>query len=202
MKLVLSFDDGSKQDLKIADLLLQYKLPAIFYIPNNSHLTFREIKMLSQAGFEIGGHTVNHPEDMKRLSYEQGVYEVKNNKELLQGIIGKAVNSFAYPGGKFNDQTVDILKACGYLEARRTGWNNVELPADPYRITPSGFIHPDKKKFNGEDWATAAVKNLQKNKGYFHVFGHAEDIERYNMWQQVEDFFKYLQKFSYANLHT
>ena len=74
MRIETSWDDGHELDLRLADLLRKYKLPATFYI-NTVSEEKREGKDLSEddivslaKDFEIGGHTVSHPPDMKALS--------------------------------------------------------------------------------------------------------------------------------------
>ena len=58
-----SWDDGAKEDLKLADLLLKYDVPATFYLPlrnpERKVMNTREIKEIGER-FEIGGHTANH----------------------------------------------------------------------------------------------------------------------------------------------
>ena len=93
MKIISSFDDGHPLDLVIADALKKNSINGIFYIPNTNNgnllLTINEIKQLSNDGFEIGGHTVTHPNDMKELTDEQLKKEIFDNKTYLENIIGK-----------------------------------------------------------------------------------------------------------------
>ena len=58
-------DDGSKEDVRVAELLEKYGFRGIFYIaPFNTKLSSAEIKRISEK-HEIGGHTLNHT----RLTY-------------------------------------------------------------------------------------------------------------------------------------
>ena len=36
LKIRSSWDDGKKSDLRLADLLKEYKIPAVFYIPTQT----------------------------------------------------------------------------------------------------------------------------------------------------------------------
>jgi peptidoglycan-N-acetylglucosamine deacetylase len=57
-----SWDDGHPLDLRLADLLRKYGLPATFYIPLANDLpvlTRPQVRELS-ADFEVGAHTVYH----------------------------------------------------------------------------------------------------------------------------------------------
>lgn len=58
-----SWDDGHPLDLKLAELLSEYDIPASFYIPiyntKEKCLNDQQIKEIAQ-GFDIGGHTYHH----------------------------------------------------------------------------------------------------------------------------------------------
>jgi len=81
---ITSWDDGSIFDMRLSELLRKYKIPAIFYIHNNCQLPPQRIKQLHEQGFIIGGHTVNHPSDMKLLTPEMQYSEIRGNKEWLE----------------------------------------------------------------------------------------------------------------------
>ena len=72
-----SWDDGHPLDLRLAEMLSKYAIPATFYIPlkNDRDLVgSSEIRALG-AQFEIGGHTVTHC-DMRSLSADAGLEEI------------------------------------------------------------------------------------------------------------------------------
>jgi peptidoglycan/xylan/chitin deacetylase (PgdA/CDA1 family) len=57
-----SWDDGHPLDLRLAELLHKYGLPATFYIPLENQLpvlTQSQVRELS-GKFEVGAHTVHH----------------------------------------------------------------------------------------------------------------------------------------------
>jgi len=187
--ILTSWDDGTIFDMRMADLLYKYNIPGIFYIPSNTMLSDEQIKNISDF-HGIGGHTVNHPDDMKKLSYEDQFAEIKNNKDWLEGVIGRRANGFCYPKGKGDETTIKAIKKAGYREARRVGWGNKEFPKDMFNIVPTAFAHPDKTKFGGKSWYDYAMDQL--NDEYFHLWGHSHEIEKYNMWHDVDQFFKVL----------
>jgi len=57
LRIVSSWDDGSKLDIKLAGLLKKYNISGTFFIPNNTKLSEDEIRSLVEQGFKIGGHT-------------------------------------------------------------------------------------------------------------------------------------------------
>jgi peptidoglycan/xylan/chitin deacetylase (PgdA/CDA1 family) len=58
-----SWDDGHPLDLKLAELLHKYEIPATFYIPvdnvERECMSPQQIREIAQS-FDIGGHTYHH----------------------------------------------------------------------------------------------------------------------------------------------
>jgi peptidoglycan/xylan/chitin deacetylase (PgdA/CDA1 family) len=105
-------------------------------------MTPDEVKQLSDAGVEIGAHTVNHP-ILKILPAQQQVQEIQQSKKLLELWTGKPVTSFAYPNGQIgvdlDEQTVEIVKGEGFDCAVVTDWGTSNKATSPWmlkRFTP------------------------------------------------------------------
>jgi peptidoglycan/xylan/chitin deacetylase (PgdA/CDA1 family) len=65
-------------------------------------LTWEQVRELSEAGVDLGAHTVTHP----LLSYEdEGSIEreLSVSKEDIEKRLGKTVRAFAYPNGDWNE---------------------------------------------------------------------------------------------------
>ena len=119
-KLITSWDDGYPLDLKVAGLLSKYNVPGIFYVPISNPerkiMTRRQIRELSST-FEIGAHTYSHV-DLTRLSPKMAEEEIISGKKELENIIGKKIEKFCYPWGRFNQDIKDLVKKAGFKEAR------------------------------------------------------------------------------------
>lgn len=192
LKFETSWDDGDLKDLKLADLLRKYNIPATFYIPGCTELTDNEILGLSK-DFEIGGHTMTHPVDMKILSNEDLYYEIDVNKRLLENITGKQITKFCYPRGRYNERVTDQVKKSGYKLARTTICLKTEN-TNPFRYDTTIHAFP-RKEYKGLDWVAAAhryVEYAQISNGYFHLWGHSWEIEYMLHWQKLEMFFDWL----------
>jgi peptidoglycan/xylan/chitin deacetylase (PgdA/CDA1 family) len=105
-------------------------------------MTPQEVKQLSDAGVEIGAHTVNHP-ILKVLPAAQQAREIQESKSLLEQWTGKPVTSFAYPNGQIgvdlDEQTVGIVKEQGFDCAVVTDWGTSTATTSPWmlrRFTP------------------------------------------------------------------
>lgn len=79
-------------------------------------MTWDMIREMSQAGMDIGGHTVTHP-ILANHSAERQKIEIENCKQRIEAEIGQTISAFSYPvGGKncFDDRTRDCLEQAGY----------------------------------------------------------------------------------------
>ena len=80
------------------------------------HLSKEQIQKISDAGHEIGSHTLSHP-DLVLLSEKEIVHELSESKKILEDIIGKNVTSLSFPFGSWNMRVWNIAKKCGYNAA-------------------------------------------------------------------------------------
>jgi len=94
-------------------------------------MTAGEIRNLVSSGLiTIGAHSVNHvPLDEKSTFVQES--EILESRQDLEHLLNQPVVSFAYPHGKFNDETVAILKNNGFLCACTTRESGVERSTDP-----------------------------------------------------------------------
>jgi len=189
---ITSWDDGRKQDLELAAMLLNLKIPAIFYIPTCTELSDQRIIDLARH-FEIGGHTKTHPQDLKLLDDAALLEEIGSNAEWLRGLTGQRVTSFCYPRGRYNDNVIEVVKAYGFENARTTVVLNTEIPIDSFRIKTTIHVHPSRVEYGGRKWFELANELWEwvKNEGgYFHLWGHSWEIEKYQLWDELESFLR------------
>lgn len=103
-----------------------------------------DLVQISNMGFDIGAHTVDHP-IIGLCDADQAKREIGEAKEVLQGLIKRPVDGFAYPNGRpgvdFSHRHIEMVKACGYQYAVTTQWGAVRRDTSPYqmpRFTPWG----------------------------------------------------------------
>lgn len=77
-------------------------------------LDWQGIQELCHAGIEVGSHTRNH-RFLSTLSSDEITAELVESKSQLEKHTGLPVTSFAYPGGKYNDQVIRLVKKVGYV---------------------------------------------------------------------------------------
>jgi len=122
----------------------KYPLPAEI-TQNYLGLTEEQIKRIgSSAQFTLGGHTHHHPY-LTQLSSEEQQEEIIENKRLLEQISEKPVRCFAYPGGKYTLEVIDIVKVCGFSAACAESPLNLGEPR--FELPRTGIYSPSMAKF-------------------------------------------------------
>jgi peptidoglycan/xylan/chitin deacetylase (PgdA/CDA1 family) len=124
----LTFDDGLADNLTAAaPLLREAQVPATFFVvsgwlggrhpdaPWATILTSDDVRELARLGFEIGVHTVNHP-DLTTLSRLEVVTELAVCRETLEAILDAPVSVAAFPYGAANEGVREACAEAG-LEA-------------------------------------------------------------------------------------
>mgnify|MGYP007100077184 CR=1 FL=1 len=192
LRFVSSWDDGGVEDMRLAQLLKKYNLPAIFFIPTCSPLRDKDIKELNK-DFEIGGHTVSHPQDLQKLSREEMIREIVDNKIWLEETIGYPVTKFCYPRGRYNDEVTIAVQAAGFTSARTTKVLQTKY-SNPFQMPTSIHVF-QRDEYKGKDWVEVArgmVLIAAQTNGIFHLWGHSAEISKWKNWEKLEAFFKWL----------
>lgn len=82
-------------------------------------MSAEQIKEMSDAGFEIGSHTLTHPH-LTELNDDELKREVIESKRRLEDLIGRQVTSFSYPYGDCDDRVIAAAIEAGYTNAMST----------------------------------------------------------------------------------
>lgn len=197
----ISIDDGHPDDLRIFSLLKQHGLIdiATFYIAPYNHqrpvMSPYQINKLSLEA-EIGGHTLTHHWLTDLDSDEQNI-EIQEGKKILEEITEKKITKFCYPRGYFNQDIKKIVAFHGFTEARTMKQGSISTKdlTDPFEIPITIHSHPNYI----EEWKSAlnASTEIEKQtgKGYFHITMHGWEVEKFNLWEKINEIF-------YAIAHT
>ena len=208
-----SWDDGHPLDLKLAEMLGKYDIPATFYIPieraKRGCMNPDEIREIGES-FDIGGHTYHHVK-LPRVSIEEAEKEIVERKNRLEEITGRELLSFCYPYGRFNDRVISIVKGAGFIGARTMNSLTRRI-RDPFRMGTTvcaanwwfapyikhsmtsrdlrlfGFMLRSNLFFKG--WDRIALETLDfvvKNGGVWHLWGHSWEIDSNNDWGRLEE---------------
>lgn len=154
---ILNFDDGYDNTYTAAyPILKKYGLTATVYVISGfigtpGYLTEAQIQELAKAGWEIGSHTITHP-DLAHITTEQVKIELTESKKTLAKITGQEVTTLCYPAGKYDTAVIKIAKEVGYVFARTTEPGIVTNLKKPYelparRVLPSMGLETWKRWF-------------------------------------------------------
>jgi peptidoglycan/xylan/chitin deacetylase (PgdA/CDA1 family) len=206
-----SWDDGSKFDLKTADLLRKYGLTGTFYVPRfylDNPLTEKEVIALDKH-FEIGSHTLNHAE-LTNIPLSEVKKEIQGSKDYLEDLLGHNISMLCYPKGLYNSAIINIVKDCKYVAARTTNPGTITLSGDPYEwpITLDASNGSPRLSFfiwlrnriavrSLFDWEIRAKQLFDRalnTGGIYHLWGHSAGYERRNEWSKLERVFAHISK--------
>jgi polysaccharide deacetylase family sporulation protein PdaB len=113
--IALTFDAawGADKTEKILEILNANGIKATFFLVGfwiDKYID--EVKMLDNAGIEIGNHTENHP-DMAKLTAEQMKKELLSVNDKLKAATGKDTRFFRPPFGSYNDRLIGVSAELG-----------------------------------------------------------------------------------------
>lgn len=122
--IVITFDDGWGDQFKYAFPILQkYHYTATFFIFTNpvgtrGFVTWDDLRALRDAGMDIGSHSRSHPFLTKITDPKILWNEINGSKLALERNLGITVTEFAYPFGRFDATSTEMVKKAGYTAAR------------------------------------------------------------------------------------
>jgi peptidoglycan/xylan/chitin deacetylase (PgdA/CDA1 family) len=115
----ITFDDGCETDLiGAAPMLREHGCNATFYatvgfLGKAGHMSPAQLRQLSDLGFEIGCHSMTHAY-LNDLDLPDLRREISDAGKELANIIGKRVDHFSCPGGRYDKRVLDIAREAGY----------------------------------------------------------------------------------------
>lgn len=96
-------------------------------------MDWAEVTQLHQNGHEIGSHSRNHTL-LSQLSPKVQRKEIVQSMQDIETAIGVTPDSFCYPDGNFNEQTLSILGESGYKTAVTTQWGANKDLSTPFEL--------------------------------------------------------------------
>jgi peptidoglycan/xylan/chitin deacetylase (PgdA/CDA1 family) len=137
--IAITFDDGSESDLiAAAPALKERGFNATFYavpglLGQRGYLSERQLRELSDLGFEIGSHSMTHA-FLTDLDADRLHIEIVEAKDKLEQLLGRRVDHFACPGGRWNRHVSQIAELAGYRSVATSRIAANPTSADPFRL--------------------------------------------------------------------
>jgi peptidoglycan/xylan/chitin deacetylase (PgdA/CDA1 family) len=142
----ISFDDAMRTTSTVAlPVLREHGIRATVYVTigfiggvspwvgprsENRIMSEDELLELAAAGWELGSHTMTHP-DLSLLDYQACRREIEDSKAALERIGGVQVETLAYPFGNYGPASMQATRDSGLIAAVSTGGGSW----DPFRLT-------------------------------------------------------------------
>lgn len=122
---------GFKERQKVMDFLREHsKIENLPDFSRDSCMTWEQVKDMSDAGMEIGAHSISH-RSLSRVPLEEALYEIKGSKKIIEKNTNKPCNHFAFPFGSqrdYNQTLIDHVRNAGFQTCLLNihGYNHVK----------------------------------------------------------------------------
>lgn len=128
---ILTFDDGcSRTADNVMSVFSDFGARGTFFVLGNRLITssewdsgrgyrvvtllnHRQVRELHTAGFEVGSHTMSHP-NLTSIPPTEIEREVIDSKKALEDLLQEEIVTFAYPFGAVNHHAKRIVEDAGY----------------------------------------------------------------------------------------
>jgi peptidoglycan/xylan/chitin deacetylase (PgdA/CDA1 family) len=163
-RIVITFDDGCETDLAVAaPILRQANFGATFYITvgflgKTGYLVPRQVRELSDAGFDIGCHSMTHPclSDLNQPDLQREIADAKNR---LEEMIGRPVRHFSCPGGRWSMSVSEVARRAGYHSVSTSRIAANRGHSDPFQLARIVVLR---------GLPLTAFENLCRGRGLWH----------------------------------
>jgi len=119
----ITFDDGYEDTLDAIELLCERGLCASVYVTTGQvgatpMIGRDQLRRLAEwpDTVELGAHSVTHPH-LDELSQSEMESEVSDSKRQLEQLLGRPVETFAYPYGAYDRRVREAVVAAGFQSA-------------------------------------------------------------------------------------
>ena len=127
----ITFDDGYRSHAWAAGVLRDFGFTATFFVVPRlldgghraepyweswGHLDWEQLSMLAEQGFEVGAHSMTHP-DLTTCSGARLDDEASGARARIEERVGRPVRSFSYPFGRHDRLVRQAVERAGYALA-------------------------------------------------------------------------------------
>lgn len=205
--LTFSYDDGTTQDIRLVELFNKYGLKATFNLNSGKlgqerellreGVTIRHDKVKAAdvrhiyAGHEVAAHTLTHPSLLK-LTNDEVVREVEQDRLQLSELCGYEVVGFAYPGGhpNYDSRVADAIRTNTGVRYCRTVLSSHSFAPQEnlYEFRPTVHHHAEWENLFALGEQFLSLKT--DTPAVFYVWGHAFEFDIHDTWSRFEEFLK------------
>jgi peptidoglycan/xylan/chitin deacetylase (PgdA/CDA1 family) len=144
--IVITFDDGyGSMYAKLLPLAEEFGYPVTLFVyvdmislRSSKNLTWEKLRDLDRRGIDIQAHSLSH-KDLVRLSAshdtaaKRSLYEeLYLSKRVLELRLGKTVEYYAFPFGRYDLNVIDLAANSGYRRVFSTDYGSNVITRDNY----------------------------------------------------------------------
>lgn len=151
----LTFDDGYTDFLTAADVLGSRGFGATLYVVAGRFggtnewdgpigwplLDAAGVREVDTRGFEVASHTLTHPH-LPACDADGLEAEVGDSRKVLEDLLGKPVEGFAYPFGDESPAVVAAVARAGYVDGVRADTAAPSTTGFPALTLPRSYVGP------------------------------------------------------------
>ncbi len=184
--LTFSYDDGTIHDRTLVDIFNRYGMKATFHLnsglnDNPDHVKYEEYPAL-YAGHEVACHGLTH-HNYPRIPPVQTIEEIRRDRKILESVIHYPVRGLSYPCGRYDDDSIAILKTLGIVYSRTVqSTGRFDIPEDFMKWHPTAH-----HKANIAELGKRLVKETY-GLNLLYIWGHSYEFDNDGNWDLIESF--------------
>lgn len=196
--LTFSYDDGVKEDMRLAELFKSKGLKCTFNLNSalipfceednkgrvHPKLTLDELKELfKDEQFEVACHSATHPM-LTSCTDSVVLDEVLSDRKTLEENFGRIVKGMAYPYGPTDERVMGLLKSAGIVYSRVvTGTREFSLPDNWLEWHPTCHHKlPDMDNLIERFLTDKPIRDAK----LFYIWGHSYEFTDNDNWEVIE----------------
>ena len=185
--LTVSYDDGQLHDLRLLEILNKHGIKGTFHLNSGilgkDGFVAREQVAEVYAGHEVSVHSLTHP-FLDRVSDEEVVYEIVEDRKNLESLCGYPVRGMSYPYGTYTEALIAKLRGLGMQYARTIQATGGFQPPEDFMKWHPTCHHCDPKLMIRLERFKAGKHQMP----VFYLWGHSYEFPRDNNWDVIEQF--------------
>ncbi|MTE25782.1 polysaccharide deacetylase family protein [Winogradskyella ouciana] len=197
--LILSYDDGTIQDIELAALFDKNHLIGTFNL-NSKYLGVtrgwpqqdgdtiyqryvpKDSLLIIYKNHEIAAHGALH-KNFTAISKEEILEEINTDLEVLEKLTNRNIISMAYPFGSTNDSIANLIASTGIKNGRTVDdTHTFDLPNN-YMIW-----HPTCHDSKALDYLDSYLELDRQQLSVFYVWGHSWEFGNKERWDNMVTF--------------
>ena len=186
----MSYDDGHSHDERLISIFDKYAIKGTFHLNSGFMESPEHIRAADAArvykNHEISCHTQTHPFPDELTSADL-IREILQDRVNLEKITGGIVRGMSYPYGRFNDDVIAAMSACGIAYSRTcVSHNGFALPQNFMTWHPTCHHKNAAEPVDRFLSTLSSERSRWTSQSLLYIWGHSFEFEREKNWDLIE----------------